>query len=91
MTQAFHLVPDKRSKNVPQRHIDESFDTVTRHELAGRKVIALGDDAAAACARHGVPHRRACHPSRRGSGCTNQRNGESLAAALADAGFNARR
>lgn len=67
VTQAFHLLPaTERSAGIPARHIDISFDAVTRHELAGRPVIALGDAAAGACRRHGVRHQTVCHPSARG-------------------------
>jgi hypothetical protein len=63
VTQAFHLVPEGRSESVPSPLIDESFDEVTRHEVAGRRVLALGDAAARACARHGIRHVPVCHPA----------------------------
>jgi len=68
ITQAFHLLPHKgRSSKVPTQHIDCSFKAITRHELVGRKVIALGNAAADACRRNGfVPHRSEAHPSARG-------------------------
>jgi hypothetical protein len=66
LTQAFHLVPRKRSEDVPKSLIDLSFDEVTKHELGQRRVIALGGDAAGACKRHGIDHVATCHPSRRG-------------------------
>jgi hypothetical protein len=66
VTQAFHLIPRTRSERISPKAIDLSFDAVTRHELVGRHVIALGNDAASACRRHGVEHVPVCHPSRRG-------------------------
>jgi uncharacterized membrane protein len=67
MTQAFHLLPATRSAAVPARDVDASFAAVTRHELEGRQVIALGTAAAQACKRGGVtPARTVMHPSARG-------------------------
>jgi hypothetical protein len=67
MTQAFHLLPTTRSAAVPARDIDASFVAVTRYELEGRQVIALGTAAAQACKRGGVtPARTVMHPSARG-------------------------
>src|SRR5258708_3099456 len=66
VTQTFHLVPRKRSERVSQAAIRRSFDEVTRFELEGRKVVALGSVAAAECARHTINHIAVCHPSRRG-------------------------
>lgn len=67
MTQAFHLLPATRSAAVPARDVDASFAAVTRYELEGRQVIALGTAAAQACKRGGVtPARTVMHPSARG-------------------------
>ena len=66
VTQAFHLLPEDRSASIFSRDIDRSFDEVTRHELNGRYVIALGDAAASACQRHGVWHQKVAHPSAHG-------------------------
>ncbi len=67
MTQAFHLLPATRSAAVPARDVDASFAAVTRYELEGRQVIALGTAAAQACRRGGVtPARTVMHPSARG-------------------------
>jgi hypothetical protein len=86
MTQTFHLVPTERSENVAQNAIDQSFDLVTRHEAAGRKVMALGDEAFFACQRHGVTNAvRVCHPSRRR--LTNSEKARTIAAGLAELGF----
>jgi uroporphyrinogen-III synthase len=63
-----------------QAAIRRSFDEVTRFELEGRKVIALGDAAAAECARHNITHIAVCHPSRRGY--TNERNAVEIADAI---------
>jgi hypothetical protein len=66
VTQAFHLLPATRSASVATRDTDISFDAVTRHELPGRRVIALGRAASDACRRHGINHVAARHPSARG-------------------------
>ena len=65
MTQAFHLLPSRRSERIPFKHIELSFDAITRHELQGRKVVALGADAARACQRFNIPHTGVPHPSAR--------------------------
>ena len=85
VTQAFHLIPRTRSQRIPAPLIRKSFDTVTRHELVGRRVLALGSEAADACQRHGVPHVAVCHPSRRGK--TNVENAHEIASGLAALGY----
>jgi hypothetical protein len=67
VTHAFHLLPQSRSAAVPARDIDQSFDAVGRHELKGRRVIALGEVAAWACRRYAIPHLPTAHPSARGT------------------------
>ena len=86
LTQAFHLLPDTRSESIPRRHIDASFNRITRYEVEGRTVIALGTDAVGACARAGVPHIECPHPSARGAGMTENYKAETLAAALGGRG-----
>lgn len=49
MTQAFHLLPDERSGKIPVRDVRKSFETITLHEIKGRKVIALGKESGKAC------------------------------------------
>jgi hypothetical protein len=67
VTQVFHLLPSKeRSEPIPVRWLDTSFDAVTRNELIGRRVIALGNAADRACRRHGIEHYAVAHPSSRG-------------------------
>jgi hypothetical protein len=66
ITQAFHLLPARRSQTIATRDVDYCFDAVTRHELLGRRVIALGTSAARACRRHGIQHCPVNHPSARG-------------------------
>ncbi|MER9105744.1 hypothetical protein NKH95_17575 [Mesorhizobium sp. M0848] len=67
VTQVFHLVPDMRyGAKVSQAAFDESFDTVTRHELLDRSVVALGKRAANMCRRHGVKCIETRHPSHGG-------------------------
>jgi hypothetical protein len=85
VTQAFHLVPRARSERISQAAIRRSFDEVTRLELQGRKVIALGEIAAGECARHNIEHIPVCHPSRRGY--TNEKNATEIAEAIARLGF----
>jgi hypothetical protein len=85
VTQTFHLVPRKRSERISQAAIRRSFDEVTRFELQGRRVIALGDIAAGECVRHSIEHVAACHPSRRGY--TNEKNAAEIAEAIARLGF----
>ena len=79
-TRAFHLLPQGRSEPIPRRHIDESFDSITRHEVDGRTVIALGTAAAGACRRAGVDCIECIHPSARGK--TVESKAEELAEAL---------
>jgi hypothetical protein len=81
VTQTFHLVPRKRSERISQAAIRRSFDEVTRFELQGRRVIALGDIAAGQCARHSIEHVAVCHPSRRGY--TNEKKAAEIAEAIA--------
>ena len=85
VTQTFHLVPRTRSERISQAAIRRSFDEVTRFELQGRKVIALGDMAAGECARYNIEHIAVCHPSRRGY--TNEKNAIEIAEAIARLGF----
>jgi hypothetical protein len=71
ITQAFHLLPAGRSDFVRQPDLDASFDTITRYELEGRKIIALGGAAARSCERAGIaPHQVVMHPSARVSTST---------------------
>jgi hypothetical protein len=66
ITQVFHLLPAKRSSSISRRHVDACFECITRHELAGRRIIALGSAAAGACRRGGiVPDSVVTHPSAR--------------------------
>jgi hypothetical protein len=85
VTQTFHLVPRARSERISQAAIRRSFDEVTRLELQGRKVIALGEIAAGECARHHIEHIAVCHPSRRGN--SNEKNATEIAEAIAALGF----
>jgi hypothetical protein len=67
VTHAFHLLPPSRSAAVPLNDVDQSFDAIARHELAGRRVIALGQVAARCCSRHGIRHLPVPHLSARGN------------------------
>ncbi|MBJ3786548.1 hypothetical protein [Devosia sediminis] len=65
MTQAFHLLPAGRSDSISFQDVDASFDSITRFEVEGRKVVALGGQAARACRRFGVSCLEVPHPSAR--------------------------
>ena len=65
VTQAFHLLPYKQWPPFPTRHVDESFERITRHECNGRTVIALGTVAQRACRRAGVEAIECISPSAR--------------------------
>ena len=80
VTQAFHLIPQSRSEQIEAKAIRRSFDEVTRFELQGRRVIALGAAAGRECARHEIKHIAVCHPSRRGY--TNEKNAAEIAEAI---------
>lgn len=83
ITQAFHLLPlRQRSESPPMRHVHESFDAITRHELIGRRVIALGSTAATACLRHGIGLTHVFHPGARGPGLTHEAKAQHLAQVL---------
>lgn len=66
VTQAFHLLPTKRSQRIPSEHLNLSFDAITKFELRNRRVIALGEAASHACRKHGIKAASVCHPSSRG-------------------------
>lgn len=66
VTHVFQLLPATRSAAVPMAALDASFDSVTRHELVDRRVIALGRVAVRACLRHGIAHLAVPHLSARG-------------------------
>lgn len=78
VTQAFHLLPATRSQRIPTAHLRASFDAITRYELSGRKIVALGTDASRACRE--LDHVKVSHPSARG--LTYTAKAEELAAAL---------
>ena len=67
ITQAFHLLPEgrKRSRRVPHREMVRCVEEVTRHELEGRAVIALGGEVQAALHDAGCRFIKCCHPSAR--------------------------
>lgn len=85
VTQVFHLVPDGRSEQIRQNALDKSFDHITRHELTGRKVVALGAIPVGLCKRHGISHKSACHPSRRAN--SNLKNAQDIAQAIHRLGY----
>jgi hypothetical protein len=60
-----------------KKTFERSFDEITRHELDGRRVVAVGNDVAGACKRLGIKYRAVVHPSAR------RRSNEDKAMALA--------
>lgn len=56
VTQTFHLIPGTRSERISPAAIRRSFDEVTRFEIQGRRVVALGEVAKGECRRHDFPH-----------------------------------
>lgn len=65
VTQAFHLVPSTRSAVIEREHLDRSFGEITRHELDGRRIVALGNEVSAVCKRFEIEHQAVVHPSAR--------------------------
>ena len=64
ITQACHFLPTQdRRKWVPRELMDLSINSVTRHEVKGRKIIALGDAAQAGLSRAGLEFLPCPHPS----------------------------
>jgi len=59
----FQLLPDRRSSQIPAVHARASFQAVVRHEIMGRRPVALGQDSARTLRHFGVPHEVAPHPS----------------------------
>ncbi len=85
VTQAFHLLPAQRSQPIRPRHIYESFDRITRHEVVDRTAIVLGADAARAFRQAGLkPFDYVPHPSARGMtfDCKAARLAEALKRAM---------
>ena len=83
VTQAFHLLPlCDRSQKIPEEDLDRSFEKITRHEVEGRIVIALGDEAADTCRRANISFEEVLHPSARGKGKTYNFKAEKLANAM---------
>ena len=65
ITPVFHLLTSRRSSTIPPAHARASFDAVGRHELMGRRPVALGTDAARVLTHFGIEHTVAPHPSAR--------------------------
>ncbi|WP_375259087.1 hypothetical protein [Citreimonas sp.] len=68
ITPVFHLLVPRRSSPIPAAHARACFDAVGRHELLGRRPVALGHDAARVLQHFAIPHVATIHPSRRGLG-----------------------
>lgn len=65
ITPIFHLLTPHRSSTIPVTHARASFAAVGRHELMGRRPVALGTDSARVLAHFGIDHVAAPHPSAR--------------------------
>ncbi|KIC51284.1 hypothetical protein [Tateyamaria sp. ANG-S1] len=65
ITPIFHLLTSKRSSTIPVAHARASFDAIGRHELLGRRPVALGTDSARVLQHFGIDHVTAPHPSAR--------------------------
>ena len=65
ITPIFHLLTPKRSSTLPVAHARASFDAVGRHELMGRRPVALGTDSARVLRHFDIPRVAAPHPSAR--------------------------
>ncbi|MFG5381331.1 hypothetical protein [Yoonia sp. R2-816] len=65
ITPVFHLLTARRSSTIPPADARASFEAVVRHELMGRRPIALGTDAARVLHHFGIAHIKTLHPSAR--------------------------
>ncbi|WP_299043772.1 hypothetical protein [uncultured Tateyamaria sp.] len=65
ITPIFHLLTPKRSSAIPAAHARASFDAIGRHELLGRRPVALGTDSARVLRHFRIDHVTAPHPSAR--------------------------
>ncbi len=64
ITQACHFLPkDDKRKRVPAELMKLSVKEVTRYEVEGRRVIALGGEAQLALERFGIDFLPCAHPS----------------------------
>jgi hypothetical protein len=81
VTHAFHLLANSRSDRIATAAVDASFDAIAQHELVGRQIIALGQEAARQCRRCDIAHLAVPHLSARGTSCFSAR-AATLAAAL---------
>jgi len=81
VTQACHLLPRANARQfVPEELWQMSYDEVTKYELRGRPVIALGEPAKLLCEHYKIRHRPFDHPGGRGSSFDAQAT--AIAAAL---------
>ena len=80
ITQAFHLLPSTRSALIEREHLNPSFNEITRHELEGRRVVALGNEVARVCKHFRIEHQAVVHPSARHLSIENK--AQALAAAI---------
>lgn len=83
ITPVFHLLTPQRSSTIPPAHARASFDAVGRHELKGRRPVALGHDSARVLRHFDIPHVSAPHPSARIG--TFAQKAEQIASAARDA------
>ena len=83
VTQACHLLPwDSVTQTVPKKLWKESFEEVTRYEICGRPVVALGRIARLVCEEFKVPNATCLrHPSAPGAP-DNKTRAQEIAEAL---------
>lgn len=65
ITPVFHALTPKRSSTIPVADARASFDAVGRHELLGRRPVALGQDSARVLRYFKIDHIEVPHPSAR--------------------------
>ena len=63
ITQACHFLPRERRQRVPRELMKLSIEAVTRYEVEGRSVIALGCEAQTALKRADIDFLTCPHPS----------------------------
>ena len=61
----FHLLTPRRSSAIRAADARASFDAIGRHELMGRRPVALGHDRQCVPQHFGIAHVAAPHPSAR--------------------------
>lgn len=80
LTQVLLVLPPDETYKIRQKDYDRSFDAVTRFELEGRNVIAIGSVAKAMCEKYQISYRHVISPS--APGITDEAKTAELSAAL---------